>query len=183
MAWRFGQFEGAMNPQLHTATYAACVASLAIITTLSVVALQAAHAVAADSASARSRSVPARWGGYRVASRRPLRVQLSLDDARRRRACTGQPLLQGLMRRPDATRMRCRCCSAACGCKTPRRAAGGSHCCPMCCKNSTASEFGLEGLNSVDLGESAGVNLRRGRETAGEPCSDGSQGCAEVSAI
>ena len=94
-----------------------------------------------------------------------------------------QPPLQGLMRRPDATRMRCRCCSAARGCKTPRRAAGGSHCCPMCCKISTASEFGLEGLNSVDLGESAGVNLRRGRETAGEPCSNGSQGCAEVSAI
>ena len=32
-----------MNPQLHTAAYAACVASLAIITTLSVVALQAAQ--------------------------------------------------------------------------------------------------------------------------------------------
>ena len=38
-------------------------------------------------------------------------------------------------------------------------------------------------LIPVDLGESAGVNLRRGRETAGEPCSNGSQGCAEVSAI
>jgi hypothetical protein len=59
-----------------SASMAACDESSSSNMKSSVVALQAARAVAADSASARSRSVPARWGARRVVSRHPLRVQV-----------------------------------------------------------------------------------------------------------